>query len=251
VQSASCAQLTHWPISGTVVGVWRKKLTEQPLRLSLAVRRLRYEYRTHDDSAKAVGRKPQRGRAVIIVKSRFSNLCRQAFVLCLTGVAMLWGQVADADIGRFVGSYSGSAEVVSKDGTATPRDMSVVIDEKGKDGFTVQWTSTTYRPDSSAKTKSYSIDFVPSDRDNVYSAAMQRNVFGHQVQMDPMKGEPYVWARIIGDTLTVYSLFVDANGGYELQQFDRRLVDGGLLLDFERLRNGERQATVSTFLKRN
>jgi hypothetical protein len=79
---------------------------------------------------------------------------------------------------------------------------------------------------------------------------MRRNVFGHDVQLDPMKGEPFVWARIEGDTLSVYSLFVTETGGYEIQQFDRTLADGGLSLDFQVVINGKIQRTVSTFLER-
>jgi hypothetical protein len=127
--------------------------------------------------------------------------------------------------------------------------MSVEI-EANRDGFSVTWASTTYRNDGRVTTKSYTINFVPSDRDGVFSAAMTRNVFGHQVQLNPMKGEPYVWARIDGDTLTVFSLFVDDSGGYEMQQYDRTLVDGGLHLDFKRIRNAQPLASVETFLER-
>jgi hypothetical protein len=157
---------------------------------------------------------------------------------------------ADAGkISAFVGAYSGSAEIVSADGTKSQRDMSVDISEK-KDGFTVKWTSTTYKPDGRTKEKSYAINFVPSDRDGIYSAAMERNIFGHEVQLDPMKGEPFVWGRIAGDTMTVFSLFVDDEGGYEMQQYDRTLAEGGLLLEFSFLSNGEQQRSVSTFLQR-
>lgn len=156
---------------------------------------------------------------------------------------------AQAQIERFVGNYSGSAEVVSADGTKKPRDMSVEISET-KEGFVVNWSSTTYREDGSSKEKSYTIEFVPSNRGDVYAAAMKRNVFGHDVQLDPMKGEPYVWARIGGDTLTVYSLFVSEDGGYEMQQFDRTLSDGGLMLDYKSVRNGKIGRTVTTFLAR-
>jgi hypothetical protein len=65
-----------------------------------------------------------------------------------------------------------------------------------------------------------------------------------------MKGEPYVWARIVGDTLSVYSLFVSEDGGYEIQQFDRTLARGGLTLDYQSVRNGKINRTVSTFLER-
>ena len=176
-----------------------------------------------------------------------SGLAARLFaILCL----VLLAAPLQADISRFVGKYSGSADVIAADGTPTPRDMSVEISETGK-GFQVSWTSVTHRVDGTSKEKTYSINFVPSDRDGVFSAAMARNVFGHSVQMDPMKGEPYVWARIIGDTLSVYSLYVDSVGGYEIQQFNRTLAPGGLDLEFVSLRNGERQRSVSTFLKRH
>ena len=96
----------------------------------------------------------------------------------------------------------------------------------------------------------YSINFVPSDRDDVYSAAMRKNMFGHEVQMDPMKGEPYVWARIIDDTMTVFSLFVDDEGGYEIQEFNRTLAEEGLELDFLSVRNGAVRRRIETMLTR-
>lgn len=154
-----------------------------------------------------------------------------------------------ADVSRFVGDYTGSADILSADGSASKRDMSVSISET-KAGFTVEWTSATHKPDGRVKEKSYSISFVPSDRDGIYAAAMTRNVFGHAVQLDPMKGEPFVWGRIDTDTLTVYSLFVDDVGGYELQQFDRTLAEGGLTLEFTNLLNGTLQRSVTTFLQK-
>ncbi|MCV3271990.1 hypothetical protein [Roseobacter sinensis] len=157
-------------------------------------------------------------------------------------------QAAQADISRFVGSYTGSAEVKSADGSTQDRDMSVTISET-KQGFVVSWTTSTFRPDGSTKQKSYKVEFVPSDRGDVYASAMKRNVFGHDVQLDPMKGEPYVWSRIEGDTLSVYSLFVSEDGGYEIQQFNRTLAEGGLELDYKSVRNGEIQRTVTTFLE--
>ncbi|MDW3221340.1 MAG: hypothetical protein R8G34_00390 [Paracoccaceae bacterium] len=172
--------------------------------------------------------------------------CYLTRVFLAVGLIMC-AAAAQADISRFVGVYDGSATVTSADGTKRERDMNVEIFET-RYGFKVNWTSTTYRADGSTKAKSYSIEFVPSDRGEVYAAAMKRNVFGHDVQMDPMQGEPYVWSRIHDETLSVYSLFVAEDGGYEIQQFDRTLADGGLRLDYKSVRNGEIQRTVSTFL---
>lgn len=154
-----------------------------------------------------------------------------------------------AGISEFVGEYVGSADMVRADGSLERRDMSVKIQET-RDGFNVTWQSVSYKPDGRQKEANYTIDFLPTDRDGIFSAAMRRNVFGHAVQMDPMKGEPFVWGRIAGDTLTVYSLFVAEDGGYELQQYDRTLTVNGLKLDFSRIINGDRARSVETLLEK-
>ncbi len=163
--------------------------------------------------------------------------------------AMMFAWGAKAQIEPFVGYYKGSAELVLADGSTLPRDLSVEISET-REGFSVKWSTTTFRSDGRVKEVAYEIDFVPSTQNGLYAAAMKKNVFGRSVQLDPMKGEPYVWGQLDGDTLTVYSLFVLADGGYEIQQYDRTLADGGLDLEFNSIRNGEKQRAVSTFLKR-
>lgn len=167
----------------------------------------------------------------------------------MAGAALLLVATAvQADVSRFVGNYVGEADVLSSDGSSQHRDMSVEISET-PDGFRVTWTSATHRADGSIKSKTYTIDFEPSERKGIYAAAQERNVFGHNVQLDPMKGEPYVWGRIVDDTLSVYSLFVTEDGGYEIQQFDRTLAQGGLNLDYQAVRNGAVERSVSTFLE--
>jgi hypothetical protein len=161
--------------------------------------------------------------------------------------AMMSVAAVAGDITPFIGEYAGSAKIELADGSEQPRDMSVMI-RATKDGFVVEWSSVSYRDDGRTKAKSYKVDFLPSGRGEVFAAAMQRNVFGHAVPLDPMKGEPYVWARIEGDTLSVFSLFVSETGGYELQQFDRTLAAGGLDLHFQRFSNGVQQRQVKTFL---
>lgn len=163
----------------------------------------------------------------------------------LVGVALAKNPI----LKEFEGVYSGSAQVLSVDGTTSNRDMSVEI-ARTKEGFAVAWSTTSVRADGSINEKDYAIEFVPSERDDVYSAAMERNVFGHEVQLNPMKGEPFVWARLKDTTLTVFSLFVDEAGDYELQQFDRSLVEGGLELKFRVMRDGAITRSVETFLAR-
>lgn len=155
---------------------------------------------------------------------------------------------AAADFERFIGSYAGSAQVES-DGATRQRDMSVTIAASGK-GFEVNWKSISHRADGRIKEKKYSIDFLPTRRDGIYASAMGVDVFGNPTPLDPMKGDPYVWGRITGDTLTVFSLLIDQNGGYEMQEYNRTLTAGGLDLDYQRIRNGEKLKRIRVFLEK-
>ena len=60
-----------------------------------------------------------------------------------------------------------------------------------------------------------SLSFAPSSR---------ANVFGAVDTEDPMSGEPFAWARIDGQTLTVYMLLIRDDGGYEVQSYARTLT---------------------------
>ena len=196
-----------------------------------------------------MNRSPVRKAGVTISKILPWPIIR--FVILIQGMLILAfaAQMARADIGAFVGSFTGSSEMQRTDGSNEMRGLSVRISENRK-SFNVEWTTIAYKSDGRTKETSYDIEFIDSDRAGVIAAAQKKNVFGHEVQLDPMKGEPYVWARIVENTLTVYSLFVADDGGYEIQQFDRTLAEGGLYLEFHRLRNGVEQAKISAFLKR-
>lgn len=164
-------------------------------------------------------------------------------------LALVPAASAAAGVAQFAGDYVGSVELVKEDGVTVPRDMSVQIRETRK-GFVLKWTSITEREDGRRKTKSYEIEFQPSERGEVYAAAMRRNVFGHAVPLDPMDGDPFVWGRITGDTLTVFSMYIHPNGDYEIQQYDRTLAEGGLRLNYVARLNGEPKRSLTAFLTR-
>ena len=173
------------------------------------------------------------------------TLRRLIFVVSL---ALLPVMAAAQDIARFVGTYAGNAEFADK-GAVQKRDMSVVIAQT-REGFVLTWASVSYKPDGRTKEKTYTIEFAPSVRPNIYQSSMKSNLFGKAVPLDPMAGEPFVWARIEGDMLSVFSLFIDETGEYEVQEFHRRLVTAGLELEFLRLRNGQVQRRITTTLLR-
>ena len=170
----------------------------------------------------------------------------------LLALALSWAgapraTAADAPVDRFFGTYQGRS-IQSADSGLSARDLSVAI-RAHDEGFEVSWTTVIHRA-GGTKHAAYAIDFVPTERPNIFQSAMRRDVFGHAEPLDPMRGEPFVWARIAGDTLTVYALLIDDEGGYEIQTYDRTLTADGLALRFSRDRDGRALAPVTGTLKR-
>jgi len=112
-------------------------------------------------------------------------------VLCLFPLAFAIGKSNAADYSNFVGECEG--RYVSSDGDKKcDRDLSVRIRKISK-GLNIGRVTTTYK-NATPKTKSYSIDFLESDRANIAGPAQKKNVFGGRDPLDPMKGEPDAWA---------------------------------------------------------
>ena len=166
-------------------------------------------------------------------------------LLCLPRAAVAVDSSAYA---RFFGDFEGTA-ISDTRGEIGKRDISVSIGPY-ESGFYVQWVSTTYKASGRQKKKEYAISFEPSSRAGIYRSAMRKNMFGQIVPMDPMKGDPYVWATIEEDTLTVFALHITEDGGYEMQTYIRTLVEDGMSLEFSRIRNGEPLRTVTGKLER-
>ena len=167
----------------------------------------------------------------------------------LVVLLVVWASpVFATDYDRFIGVYDGEA-LLQADGEMAMRDLRVSID-KTEAGFNLTWTLVTHKSGGKVKRQEYSINFEPSRRDGIYSSAMQRNVFGRQTPMDPLKGDPYVWARILANEITVYALIILDDGGYEMQEWVRTLTDDGMHLEFSRVRNGEVLRTVEGQLQR-
>ena len=59
-----------------------------------------------------------------------------------------------------------------------------------------------------------------------------------------MNGGELSWARITGNTLTVFLMSVRDDGAYELQQYDRKILPTGMELVFTRLRDRDTVRTV-------
>ena len=163
----------------------------------------------------------------------------RALILFLAAAALAGpASSAETSIEAFFGKYTGQT-VTSGGDEVSKRDLSVHIKPAGKGNFSIDWITFTRSASGMRKRKEYSISFKPSERDNVYASAMKKNLFGKSVPLDPIKGEPYVWARIHGKTLTVHAMIITDDGGYEMQVYDRTLNWNGMDLNFSRVRDGK------------
>ena len=171
-----------------------------------------------------------------------------AIVTCF---AVLWtagASAADRPIEDFYGEYTGRSVSGGGD-TLSTRDINVEIKEIRR-GFNISWTTVTLREGDKAKRKEYSIDFQKTGRDGIYQSAMRKDVFGNRTPNDPMKGDPYVWARIRGNTLSVYALIVTDDGSYDMQVYNRTLTPHGMTLDFKRFLEGQKVKSIKGELQR-
>lgn len=147
---------------------------------------------------------------------------------------------------RFFGRFEGTASV---EGERNARTLSVKIGP-WEEGFVVEWTTLIPKADGAIKRAAYEVRFKATRRESIYASAMRRNMFGHARPLDPLKGEPYVWARIEGDVLTVYTMRVTDEGGYEMQSHRRQLVDEGMALLYTRVVDGEVMRAITGTLGR-
>lgn len=175
----------------------------------------------------------------------------------LIGVCLLQIQ-CDVEIQRkptsemepFYGNYEGTTINVAK-GEVSERDLGVAIKPWGKEGFTIEWSAVIYRSSGNKKRSEASINFYASMRPAIYASAMRTNVFGNVVPYDPVgeNADPYVWAGLEGDTLTVNALYIVDGSGYEMHIYKRSLHKDGLELNFTRLRDSEVITEITALLR--
>ena len=175
--------------------------------------------------------------------------------LLLVGAIVLLGTTApslSAAEGpeRFLGSFVGQTLSAASD-EVSPRDITVKIEPGERDNeFFLEWTLVSVKSSGKIKRKQYRIKFAETRRDGIYKSKMRADMFGNQVPLDPLKGEPFVWAKIEGSTLTVHTLLITDEGGYEMQTYNRTVTAEGMELKFTRVRDDQVMRTVTGKLKK-
>ena len=167
-----------------------------------------------------------------------------AAALAVWGAVLATGAMAqtrDLPLETFYGTFKGSGVAQNEDSLyfgTTARDFDVTIGPAGA-GFKVAWTSVIRgggdpkKPD--VKRKSSERTFMPAARPGIYKTPGDP---------DPFKGDEVGWARISGNTLSVYLMMIRDDGRYEIQRYDRTLSDLGMQLQFTRVRDGDQVRIV-------
>ncbi len=140
-------------------------------------------------------------------------------------------------VSAFLGSYTGQIVFTSARGLEK-RDLDVTIQREGR-GFSVEWTTVSQLASGKTKSKSYFVAFGPADRTGVHLPIGSIDRFGAKVAVDPLKGRPQLWAEVRGDSLFISAVVQTDRGGLEKQVYERRLIPGGLELNFSRTRDGK------------
>lgn len=162
-------------------------------------------------------------------------------------LTVIYSHADEPSIEKFVGEFQGDIELSESE----IRNLEVTV-RQIKKGFNVSWKTITLDASGSGKSKSYSIDFVSSNREGIYGSAMKTNLFGGQEALDPIKGEPYFWAKLAGNTLTIYGMLITEDGDYEIQRYDRIIQDKGddMLLEYTLTRGDEVVKKITATLSR-
>ncbi len=170
---------------------------------------------------------------------------KQLMTTLIVCLAVLYCKADETVIKSFVGTFEGEVEISETKNRALQVSVRQI-----EEGFNVSWKTITIASSGSGKSKSYSIDFVASDRPGIYGSAMKTNLFGGQEALDPIKGEPYFWAKLGGNTLTIYGMLITEDGDYEVQRYDRTIVGDDMLLEYTLTRGTEVVRTVQATLSR-
>ena len=167
------------------------------------------------------------------------------FLTCVLGaLCCMTAQTAakNLPIAAFYGNFAGGGIAHNSDSeyfAMTTRNFDVVIRPEGG-AVRIDWTSVIrgggdpLNPKIRRKTSS-----------KLLQATGAPNVFHGSKSGNPLKGEELCWARIDGNTLTVFLMTVSKSGIYELQQYDRTLSGTGMKLLFRSWRDGDRLRSVS------
>jgi hypothetical protein len=178
---------------------------------------------------------------------------RWRHVVVMAGLALTSADAAaqDVAIADFAGTWRGAEVRAGGDDAAPtlePSALDVAIASES-DGFRITWTGLVRQSDGALVPQSAEASFVLTDRPGIYAfeptdSSLFSRLFADPATGNPLAGQTLLWARLAGATLTVYSLSVDAHGGFKLSRCARTLREGGLDVHCTHRLENDRVVTV-------
>ena len=170
-------------------------------------------------------------------------------IVFITIMASSIGLTAEeTGVERFYGEYAG-VSISDPDNGLSLKDLDVTIHSHDS-GFIMEWVTVTPISNDQLERLEYKVKFHPTEKEKIYAAAMRPDLFGGWIPLDPFKGDPFMWARVSGLTLTVYAMLITDSGAHDMQIYKRTLTADGLDLNFRRLRNEAPLGEIRGVLKR-
>ena len=180
-----------------------------------------------------------------------TRLHRRIVLMTLSGLALLAMNVSalraqPSSIADFVGSFAGTGVAETCNDIYAPesvRDLDVMIEAAGS-GLSVTWTTVVRSVGGKAKYETQTLSFSATGAGSQYWSDALTDPFGHGV----------AWAGIEDQTLSVFALNIDTDGGYQLQRYARTLDQVGHGHDlhpqggWQRFARGEGQARTKQMI---
>jgi hypothetical protein len=170
-------------------------------------------------------------------------------VSLLTGAGA--GAADEVAIADFYGDWRGiDAEGL---GGIEADDLSVTIRPDGA-GFRMDWTTLEIGSKAVAGRHEIGASFDPTGQPGVFAyreepGSMLERLFASPATSNPLEGETLLWARLAGPTLTVYSLAIDRDGGFQIDRYERTLQKDSMSYVGSRRTGGGPTATVEGRLR--
>jgi hypothetical protein len=132
----------------------------------------------------------------------------------------------------FYGDWQGEELTVtegSNDVEVAAADLGVRIVPDGN-GFRLTWTALTHGGAGTPLSRqAIEARFEPGDRPGVFVFNPERSslllrLLGDPATSNPLEGQPLLWARLEGETLSVYGLAINPDGSFDLYQHVRTLI---------------------------
>lgn len=166
----------------------------------------------------------------------------RSLVFSLMMALLTWSSLAAlaadrSSIEAFVGSWRGQKAPSATD--ALPPDMLSLDVQEGADGFRISWLDLGSRNRGNVGVDKLDASFSATNRAGVFeyaptSSSLLTRMFASPKTGNPLKGETLLWARVDGPTLTVYSMKIDLNGGFDLDHYSWTRIEDKLQLSFKK-----------------